>query len=83
MPKYTYKCEECEDIFEATHSMGERLTDCAHCNTIESLTRIPHQISTQFKDKEVGKVVDSYIEEAKEEVRIEKRRLQEQDWNSD
>ena len=83
MPKYVYRCKECEDIFEATHSMNERLTDCTLCNTIESLIKIPHQISTQFRDREVGKVVDSYIEEAKEEVREEKRRLQEQDWNSD
>ena len=83
MPKYTYKCKECEHIFEITHSMGERLTDCIECNTIESLAKIPHQIATQFKNKEVGSIVDSYIEEAKEEVREEKKKLQERDWNID
>lgn len=83
MPRYTYKCNECDEIFEVVHSMSERLTHCEQCNTIESLVKIPHQIATQFKDKEVGKVIDSYIEEAKEEIREEKRRLQEQDWNSD
>ena len=83
MPKYTYKCKECNEVVEVIHSMSEYLTDCGQCNTIESLIKIPHQIATKFRDKETGKVVDSYIEETKEKVREEKRRLQEQDWNID
>ena len=82
MPKYTYKCEECEDIFETSHSMSERLTDCEKCNTIDTLNKIPAKIATQYKDKEVGKTVDNYIEEAKQEVREEKSRLKEQDWET-
>ena len=83
MPKYNYKCKECEIIFEAFHSMNERLTDCKQCNTIESLVKIPNQIAVQFRDSEVGKIVDSYIEEAREELGRQKEKLQEQDWNSD
>ena len=80
MPKYIYKCKECEDIFEASHSMSERLTDCETCNTIDSLKKLPSHIATQYKDNQAGKVVDSYIEEAKQDIAEEKRRLKEQDW---
>ena len=83
MPKYNYKCKECQGEFETVHAMSERLTDCEQCNTMDTLVKIPNKIATHYKDKETGKVVDSYIEEAKQEVREEKRRLQEQDWESD
>jgi len=82
MPKYAYKCSECKDIFETSHSMAERLTDCEKCNTINSLVKVPAKISTQYKDSEVGKIVNEYIEEAKEEVNEEKRRYKEQEWET-
>lgn len=81
MPKYTYKCKECDEIFEVSHSMSERLTDCENCDTINSLAKIPAQIAVQYK-KESGKVVDEYIEQAKQEVSEEKERLKEQDWKT-
>lgn len=82
MPKYTYKCKECEDIFEASHSMSERLTDCKKCNTIDVLVKVPAKISTQYKDSEAGKTVNEYIEEAKREVKEEKAKYKEQEWET-
>ena len=83
MPKYNYKCRECENVFEAVHSMSERLTDCLQCNTIDTLIRVPNSVAIQFKNNEVGKVVDSYIDEAKQEVEEEKKRLKQQEWKND
>lgn len=82
MPKYAYKCKECEDIFEAIHSMSERLTDCEKCNTIESLVKVPSKIAVQHRNNQTGKTVESYIEEAKEQIKEEKQKLQEQDWET-
>ena len=76
MPKYTYKCKECEDIFETSHSMTERLTDCEKCNTIESLVKIPVKVSSLYKDPKVGKIVEEHIEEAKKELAEEKQSLE-------
>ena len=69
MLKYNYRCKNCEDVFEAVHSMSERLTNCEKCDTLDSLTKIPSSIAIQYRNKETGKVVDDYIKEAKEEVR--------------
>ena len=82
MPKYIYKCKECEDIFEASHSMSERLTDCEKCNTIDALVKVPAKIVTQYKDSEAGKTVNEYIEEAKREVKEEKAKYKEQEWET-
>ena len=76
MPKYTYKCKECEDIFEISHSMSERLTDCEKCNTIESLIKVPVKVSSLYKDNTTGKVVEKHIEEAKRDLEEEKRNLE-------
>lgn len=80
MPKYNYRCKNCEDVFEAVHSMSERLTSCEKCDTIDSLVKIPSSIAVQYRDNKTGKVVDDYIKEAKEEVKQEKEALTSRDY---
>lgn len=80
MPTYTYRCKKCDIIFEKSHSMSERLTDCEYCDTIEVLIKVPSSIATLYKNKEPGKVVDDYIKEAKQEVEEEKNRMKERDY---
>lgn len=83
MPKYVYKCKNCEYTFEAVHSMSERLTHCDNCDTIESLTKIPPRPITKYRDEKTeGKVVSEYIETAKAEVEAEKERLRNEKWES-
>lgn len=79
MPKYIYKCKECEKVFEKVHSMSERLTDCEYCDSIESLLKVPTAPTIQYKDNEAGKVVKEYIENAKEELLAEKENLKKQE----
>ena len=83
MPKYTYKCKECEEIITVTHGMEEKLTDCRQCDTIDSLKKIPSSISVIHKDKEVGKVVESHIEEARLELQQEKERITKREYKND
>lgn len=82
MPKYVYKCKECEFILETIHSMSERLTYCDNCDTIDGLVKVPLSFAVKFDDNKVGKVVDEHIEEAKREVEEEKRRLTQQEWET-
>lgn len=80
MPKYVYKCSNCGDILEKSHSMSERLTDCELCDTLGSLKKIPTAIATQYRDNSTGKIVDDHIREAKEELAAEKEKLTTQDY---
>jgi len=83
MPKYTYKCNQCEEVSEKVHSMSEKMTDCETCKSKDTLVKIPTLITTQYKDSAAGKIVDEHIKEAKEELEAEKQRLQHQDYEND
>lgn len=81
MPKYTYKCDECEYLFEAVHSIKEKYVDCPECEVTESLTRIPSTFFSEVRAQESedrtkpGERVSTYIEEVRKEVKDEKQRL--------
>ena len=62
MPKYCYRCDECEHEFEAVHSMTERLVLCIACDSENKLKRIP-QIQMIRHKTNVGKAVREAIEE--------------------
>ena len=77
MPKYTYKCTECDTIVVKYHGMKDRAHDCAQCNKEGSLRRVMTRISLQDRaindKKPVGSVVKKFIEDAREEIETEKR----------
>jgi len=77
VPKYCYKCSECESEIEVRHGITERLTDCKVCDNKGVLTRIPQLTNIvrkqeQSKDK-TGSLVKEYIEENKRILNEEKR----------
>ncbi len=80
MPRYTYRCDECEEVFEANHSMSIKLKDCELCGSVDSLVRVPSStfittITTTKDNKKVGDVVKDHIEESKKELKVEQQRL--------
>tara|TARA_R110002020_G_scaffold285851_1_gene501383 strand:+ start:80 stop:343 length:264 start_codon:yes stop_codon:yes gene_type:complete len=83
MPRYVYRCEKCENVFQIAHSIKEKLTDCEECKTKETLKRIPSMplILTNKEEKQkekVGTLVKQHIEDTKEELKQEKKTLQNQ-----
>ena len=80
MPRYTYRCDECEEVFEVNHSMSIKLKDCELCESVDTLTRVPSSTFitttvTTKDDKRVGDVVKEHIEESKKDLKVEQRRL--------
>ena len=78
MPKYRYKCESCEFIFFAHHSISKLLKDCEYCNTNDSLTKLPTSfrlIEDVVRETSTGQIVKRSIEEFREDLKEEKRRL--------
>ena len=80
MPRYTYQCTECEEEMILSHSIKEVKKDCELCNSEGSLKKI---LSSFFAPKKVlekkktGSVVKSFIEEAREEIKNEKKNRKE------
>jgi putative FmdB family regulatory protein len=83
VPKYCYKCKECDHEFEVRHGIKEKLYDCKNCDNSESLYRIP-QLTRIVKTPDVGKqktgsLVKEYIEENKRILEEEKKQRIEYD----
>ena len=82
MPLYTYECGACKLIFDARHSIKERLEKCDSCNEM-ALVRIPSvpYIIKNVKgaDGKVGELVKKSIEEARHELEKEKESFRQQE----
>jgi len=77
VPKYCYKCSECESEIEVRHGMTERLEDCEICKKQGVLVRIP-QLTNIIRKQEQGKqetgaLVKEYIEKNKKILKEEKK----------
>jgi len=89
MPKYVYYCKECEEEFEARHSLGKTLENCHICNHTNSLVRRPSSIFlnkkvTNLKGKsKPGSLVKAAIEEAKRDLKEERDKLSQRDYKDD
>ena len=84
MPKYRYKCADCDAVFEAVHSIKERLSDCLTCGVVDSLTRIPYDIVTKVNKNitktKVGDIVKEKIEEFKKDLKKQKNDLKNEEF---
>ena len=88
MPRYTYRCENCETVFQIVHTIKEKLKDCEECNSKDTLKRVPSMplvlIKKQGDEKrQVGSLVKEYIECAKEDLQEEIRELSNKVYKDD
>ena len=88
MPSYTYKCIDCEKVFDVTHSMSEKYTECVTvgCDKGTGLVKILRAVTVKRPkakgDKKIGSVVKHHIEEARQEVEAEKKRMQQEEYKT-
>ena len=87
MPKYIYKCADCDMEFEIWHSIKEKMTDCLECGVVDSLIRVPSKFTTTIQKthnkQKVGDVVKSSIEGFKRDLKDEKKRLRAQEYEKE
>jgi putative FmdB family regulatory protein len=87
MPRYVYKCQKCEIVFETTHSIKEKLTSCEKCEE-DTLQRLPSVFSTISNNsltsgEKPGDLVKNKIEEFKEDLIKEKEKYAKQEFKND
>jgi len=78
MPRYTYRCDHCKSTFEISHGMFFEQKICIKCQSNDTLTKIPDfaiKIKKTEAKQRVGKIVDQYIEEAKKELKDQRKDL--------
>lgn len=85
MPKYFYKCSSCEESFLVRHLMCERIEMCEKCGERDCLKKLPLfpvNLQNKKKKKKVGEIVNSHIEETKEELKKEKEKMKQEEYKS-
>ena len=84
MPRYEYRCDQCKDEFITSHSINETITDCILCKTKDSLIRIPSSFFAprppNKQNKKPGTLVKQFIENAKKEIKEEKKQLHDKEY---
>mgnify|MGYP003126781489 CR=1 FL=1 len=68
MPKYIYKCNECNETFQVWHGMKEMQESCQLCKKENCLTRIPQFYSKPktAESSKLGSITKDFINQNKE-----------------
>ena len=86
MPRYVYKCGACNDTFMVMHSINSTLDKCEKCEAKGELIRVPSVVfvtttkTNEETQKKVGEVVKQNIEEFKQDLKKEQKKLRESDY---
>ena len=80
MPRYSYSCEKCLNVFEVTHSYKEIQEECLVCGAVGFVKKnLSNPINIRNRptstSKQIGSVVNKAIEDNKRELKEEKRKL--------
>ena len=88
MPRYLYECKECSKHFDLRHPITEKYEVCSQVSDCEqkgSLIRIPsfsHVIKKpSVSGEKIGDLTKEFIEQAREEMKKEKRSLTKQEYD--
>tara|TARA_R100001015_G_scaffold19003_1_gene14061 strand:- start:106 stop:363 length:258 start_codon:yes stop_codon:yes gene_type:complete len=68
MPRYTYKCIDCSEQFDAFHGIYEDYESCDLCGSTK-LKRVPQMPNLSRQEKREGSRVGSEVKRAIEENR--------------
>lgn len=77
MPRYAYRCDACKEVFEVTHGMFFIQEVCKLCHRKGELVKLPCFTipKTEKLEQKPGKVVDAFIEDAKNDLKKQKKEL--------
>ena len=84
MPRYRYKCSQCEASKAAFHLISETLSNCDECDgvgTMEKLVSTPYiKKETVLEKDEVGEITKEHIEANREILEQQKQEAKEENY---
>lgn len=85
MPRYVYKCDECEATFMVRHSIKETVEDCTVCGDQGCVTRAISNFTVRGKNtiedgSKVGGLVKQSIEEFRSDLNRDKEKIRGEDY---
>ena len=80
MPIYVYECFDCHEEWSVLHGMFEKEEDCVECESI-NINRKPSDFTLAFKErvenKKTGALTREFIENSRQELKEQKKELDE------
>jgi len=80
MPRYTYRCTECEELSIIFHLSNELEKECPKCAASNGLVKMLSSFTTSPKHHnklKVGETTEEFIQEARGELQQQKKELDE------
>ena len=83
MPRYSYECENCNNVINVIHLIDEEYTDCIECkseNTMKKLLSTPIIIKKKQNknNNKIGELTKEYIELNRKILNSEKKLAKEE-----
>lgn len=81
MPKYKYKCDDCDQELVVFHSIKDKFRECPVCGVTDSLIRVPGEFVSNLEGARGGRtgaLVREKIEEFKEDLDRQKKSAKEE-----
>jgi putative FmdB family regulatory protein len=79
MPRYVYRCTECEELSTISHLSEEVHYDCPRCSKPNSLIKLLTRFTTSNTKpqsrKKTGIVTEEFIQDAREDLEQQKDAL--------
>lgn len=78
MPLYEYYCTSCQNKFSIFLSMTEECHNCKMCDSedvIKVVSSISNKIDKSKYRSKVGDLVNTHIEDARQEIKKEKKKM--------
>ena len=82
MPKYLYRCKACGEKKSYFHSMSEEKSNCDLCLAQACLVRVPSSF-TVLEKTNAGSKVKTAITDFKEDLKEQKKEMEEKTWGDD
>ena len=86
MPRYTYKCFECEESFDVYHGIFDDQEQCIYCSSkkVKRVPQMPHVHREQTsKGERVGEETKRAIEENRAILNDAKKKARANNWEPD
>ncbi len=68
MPRYTYKCCDCDEVFDVVHGMNDEHFTCGFCHSVR-IRKVPQMPYVARKESSKGVKVGDEVKRAIEENR--------------
>ena len=79
MPRYVYRCDNCNEMSVISHLSDEEPSECPECNSEGCLVKVLTSFTTANKSAvkpKVGQITEEFIQEARGDLQKQKETLE-------